>query len=773
VKTPFLFLLISLNFLSTNSTEAAKLTDITLQLKWKHQFQFAGYYAAKEQGYYEDAGLNVFLREPKEGENAVDMVLSGVAQFGVAGPDLILHRGLGEPVVALGVLFQHSPLALMADTGAGIDNLHDLVGKRVSLENHAAELLAMFQSEGLDPSSQFILTKHNYDPQELLDGNVDALSVYTTDEPFQLKQSGREFRVFSPRASGIDFYGDTLFTVESVIEQSPKLVSAFHKASFAGWHYALEHPEEIIELILSKYSERHSREHLEFEARKTAELVSSAMIELGYMHAGRWQHITDTYRSVGMLEAEPDIAAFMYKEQQETPTSLYIAVGSVTMILLIVSWIALAFFRLNRLLAGKIAEGTLLEDQLRELNNDLEHRVSERTNELTAVNQALIVAKEGAEQANQSKSNFLAKMSHEIRTPMNGVLGVSTLLQDTKLDDIQQHYIRTIQSSGNVLISVINDILDYSKLEAGEMLIEKQAINFHEYIDEIATPFRLTADKSIEFLVDVDPNLPLYLMADELRLHQVIANLLNNAFKFTQHGKITLMASALRYNELEATVRIEVIDTGVGIAPEEIDHLFMPFRQADQSTTRKYGGTGLGLTICHMLVENMGGNIFVESKLDEGSRFFFDLSLDCGTKPKQSEEEIDRSKLDHLRVLVAEDNPTNRMVIEGMLDKLGIKPVIVENGELALDIICNEAPFDVILMDCEMPELDGYETAMSIRQWEQSRRLRATKIYAITAHVLSEQLERCHAAGMDGRLTKPIDYKQLYRLLHEVNKTYI
>ncbi len=358
-------LIFIINSLYTNQSTAEELKEVRLQLKWRHQFQFAGYYAAIEKGFYHDVGLRVLLSEPSIDENPIETVTSGAADFGIAGADLIMHREDGATIVALGVLYQHSPTALIVKNS--INTLHDLLGKRVALESSSAELLAMFQNENIDVHTQLELVPHIYSVDELLSGDIDALSIYTTDEPYLLQQAGVEYHIFSPRAAGIDFYGDTLFTMANTIKKSPKIVADFRQASLKGWQYALSHQDEIVDLILSKYSQRHSREHLFFEAEKMTALIRPDLLEIGYMHKGRWQHMIDTFRSVGMLDRKIDLDKFIYSLKSRDLTKLYTFMIIITVALLIVTVVALLIFRLNSKLKLQIEKKILLEQELRNL----------------------------------------------------------------------------------------------------------------------------------------------------------------------------------------------------------------------------------------------------------------------------------------------------------------------------------------------------------------------------------------------------------------------
>jgi two-component system, sensor histidine kinase and response regulator len=438
-------------------------------------------------------------------------------------------------------------------------------------------------------------------------------------------------------------------------------------------------------------------------------------------------------------------------------------------------------------LAIAMTEKWKLYQQTRLHLGDLERVVQERTralkvanNELTSANLLLVAGTEKAQRmadtalaANDAKSGFLANMSHEIRTPMNGVIGMIDLLLGTSLTNGQRQFAQTIQSSAYSLLLIINDILDFSKIEAGKMTFEKIDFDLFEVIKNTIDLMATAAHgKGLNLRHQIKENTATNLVGDPTRLRQVLLNLLNNAIKFSEKGEVFLEIVQVSEIFQEVELSFQVHDTGIGMSEEAQAKLFRSFTQADTSTTRKYGGTGLGLAICRKLVELMGGSIQATSVLGKGSVFSFNLQFTkqraavsngvalAVSEPYDTESPTFRAKLNGARILLAEDGKTNQLVAVQVLQKLGYAADIALNGLEAVEA-WQQNSYDIILMDCHMPEMDGYAATRKIRQIEAEGNLRPTKIIAMTASAMLGDRELCIAAGMDDYTTKPVNQHAL------------
>ena len=604
-----------------NVAANAQTTDVSIQLNWMFQFEFAGPIAAKEKGFYRDAGIEVEFREGGPAIDPVTPVAEGDADFGISGSSLVVDRFLDKPVVALASLMQHSAVGLLARKSAGINSVNDLVGKKLAITfDTAVELDAYLKSQGI-VAGDYQRIEHFVPLEDLDKGEADAIAVYTSNELYHIQSRADDYMLFSPRSSGIDLFGNILFTNELMIEKHPQVVKAFRDATIRGWDYALKNQQDVARIIFEKYnSQNKTLSHLLFEARKLNELTRPDIVEPGHMYPGRWQHVVDIYREMGKITGDVDLGDFIYDPDPPDPqvdlSRFYIILGLTLLVLMAVIGVAIKFRNMNIALLAAEAE-------LRTHQQSLEEQVRIRTQELAD-------AKNEAVSANEAKSQFLANMSHELRTPMHAIASFTSLSLKRVEDDKVRKYLENIKVSSNRLTGLLNALLDLSKMEAGKIELDVRKADLTEIASLCCTEVEsLCLEKSlkIELLSQEDCKGEF----DPTLISQVIINLLSNAIKFSPPGGTIILKvdKVPQVEEFNGTLELSVADQGEGIPAEELGKIFEKFEQSSTTFT-KAGGTGLGLAISREIIHYHDGLIWAESPVrgtDHGSEIHFIIPL--------------------------------------------------------------------------------------------------------------------------------------------------
>lgn len=421
------------------------------------------------------------------------------------------------------------------------------------------------------------------------------------------------------------------------------------------------------------------------------------------------------------------------------------------------------------------------EQALSEANSQLEIRVEERTTELKHKNEKLFEANALAEQSTKAKEQFLATMSHEIRTPLNAILGFQKLLKDTALDEEQKDYVESIDFAGKNLLVIINDVLDLSKIEAGKFDFNLDALNVKQALSSVKELIEFNAkEKNIELVLNHDEEIPETVIGDAARFNQILLNLVGNAVKFTEKGTVTISSKLISNKADLVLCEFTIKDTGIGIPKDKLGLIFERFIQATPDTTRKYGGTGLGLTIVKQLLNLQGGKISVESEEGKGSAFTFYLPFTKATGQAKRSGNTEKRKTDaasgkptpgiKINILVAEDTPLNQKLLKKIVQKWGYDMDVASNGREAITLL-EKKDYDIILMDIQMPEMDGY-TASKLIRGLQNERKKNIPIIALTAHASNQEAQKCLGLGMNAYISKPFDSNVLLNTIFQlINKT--
>lgn len=728
---------------------------VILQLKWFHQFQFAGFYAAKEQGFYQDAGFDVTIRERDIKSSAIQDVLDGKADFGVADSSIVVQRLNNQPLVIASTIFQTSPLIFISKKDANITSPYDLKGKKVMFQRSVddASLQALMELFGLSVDD-YNFTPHSFDDWAILDGDVDVMSAYRSDQPFKYEKRNIEINIIDPASYGIDFYGDLLFTTEDRAKNDPESVARFVEATRKGWQYALNNQEEIVKLILTNYDQSASSDVLLQEARVTESLVKADLAPIGTIIPARFNRIAQTYIDLNLAPATGSLDGLFIEEYIDQP---YMIDNNVLYGLVLLTLISLGYMGVQARFNSRLKK--IVQQQTRALEAK-NQKLIEHNELLSKQKQEVESAKLAAEEANHSKTMFLANMSHEIRTPMNGVLGTLQILQQMPQNAEAGDLLNKALFSSKTLLTIINDILDFSKIEAGKLEIESRPFSLANITDSIMLLLEPEAKhKGISLNLKRGYSYHNGWRGDAVRVKQILLNISSNAVKFTEKGEVTIEVNQHSSGALQFIVQ----DTGIGMSKVAIDKLFNRFEQADNSTTRKFGGTGLGMAITQSLIDIMNGKISVRSELDRGTEVTVELPLEQldVVENDNKPEQIKAPDLAGKVILLAEDNRINQTIFCSMMKPTNAEIVVAVNGQEAVNKT-GKQKFDLVFMDIQMPIMDGVKACKIINDLYPG-----VPIVALTANVFEKEKNYYLENGFREHLGKPIDINEIYRSCSE------
>lgn len=706
--------------------------QVTLYLKWKHQYQFAGYYAAVKNGYFKDQGLEVTLVERDPKWDVISKVDGKVGSYGVSDSSVVLHYLLGKDVLIVNSIFQYSPLVLATLKSSGIKTPLDLKNKNVMYQKDIddATFKLMFYNSGIK-ENEFKTINHSFNNNDLINGKVDAISIYDTNQPYFFKELGIPINIIKPENYGVDLYGDILITSKQEADAYPERVKKMREAVLKGWKYALENPIEISKYISDTYSKKY--ENIVFESEQTKKYIRPDQIPLGTTSLPRLYRIADLYlqHQKKDLNAHQTLDRVLFDRYQLTKQ--FFSRSSIRKIYI---YSSLGIFLLLVLVL---------------FNYKLKKEVKKKEDEL--------------KKHHEEKELFFSNMTHELRTPLNAIMGSLSLIENEQNEKQLIDYYKVIKNSSRNLLSIVDDILDLTKLDKGKMTLSLEEVDFQTLLKNAYQFHELEAkNKGLDFTIQSNIDEKIFVKIDPIRFSQVINNLLSNANKFTSTGSISIN---VHFEQIENKAKFEMTikDTGKGISSEKINSIFEPFKQEDEKVFNKYGGTGLGLMICKQILELMNGGIYVkESQLDRGSTFVMNFECELITEPGIVKEQISNNFdfLKNTKVLVVEDNTVNGLLVKKILEKYEILVDLAENGEVALDKI-GKNEYDLVFMDKVMPLLDGIQTTKKLRE-HQDARINSIYVVGFSANWKNGKDPECMENGLNASLSKPIIIENLERV---------
>ncbi|MBL7646237.1 MAG: ABC transporter substrate-binding protein [Candidatus Hydrogenedentes bacterium] len=734
---------------------------VRLQLKWSHQFQFAGFYAAVEKGFYRESGLEVELEEGQSGTDFIERVVSGAADFGVELPDLLLRRNAGAPVVVLAAIYQHSPYVVASLEGTPIASPHDLVGRSVMLRPSSnAEILAMLLNEGV-PLEQVRFVDHAFTAAALASGEVDAISMYSSTIMHEKALEGKHLNLLHPLNYGVDFYGDCLFTSERMLEEYPDRVRAFREASLRGWEYAMEHPREMAELIHNRYAPGKSVENLMAESQQMMPLLLHKFVEPGHMNPGRWRHIADTFAEVGLLPPNVSLEGFIYNPDAAPDTAWLrgVAVSSFAA-LVILALVAVVLLLFNRRLDGAVRVRTReLEQANRALESEMKGHAHAEAERLSLEHQVWHAQKL------ESLGVLAGGIAHDFNNLLTVILGSADMALQVLGDDAQARpLVSEIRDASNRAADLTRQMLAYS----GRGHFEIREVNLNQLVGEIGRLLASSFPKNAQIDIDLAAELPL-IRGDSAQIQQIVMNLITNAAESIpaeREGtvRLTTRLVACSKEDLRKSclpespppgeyVCIEVVDTGNGMSPEAQERLFEPF------STTKASGRGLGMAATLGIVRGHRGAIMVESALGTGTTIR--VLLPSAAKSANDLDPRPVSGADGWRgrgtVLLVDDEEAVRSLAARMLERIGFDVLVAGDGVEGVALFRERSEeIRCVLLDFSMPRMDGVQASLELQRVRED-----IPIIVCSGFNRHEMEERFAGRAIAAFLHKPFRYEQI------------
>ena len=690
-----------------NTEGNPNLQKVVLQLKWKHQFQFAGYYAALEKGFYAQVGLDVEIREAEPVKSFINEVTSGNANFGIANVELIGHYIKGDPVVILASIFQHSPAIFIVKESSDIFNPHDLIGKSIMLETdeRGFELLSMLYSEGVK-SGQVKIVDHTHSINDFLTNKIDALSAYITNEPFFLESYGIPYRIISPKTYGVDFYSDCLFTTRDEVRKNPERVRNFVEASLRGWEYALNNKEEMAALIISKYSHTKSYQQLIYEANAIHKLINPELVEIGHTNRGRWESMANFLYQYGFIQKPEKIDGFFYSAEVDYRYNWkkIFRIGFI-IIFFISLFILISYLRAKKLIDKRTKDFQLLVKKLEEQNSHI-----------SSINDELIKARETAEESLKDKSTFFAGLISELKSPVDLMLQASNKLKSEKLKSEEKVLLHnTIEEAARILNNFTKDIVSVFSIDTSKEKISYYEVNPQYFLKEFKEicPYRTGCEPNQVLIDDVDPKLSINILIDQEKIFRILEILVSNSLKHTKGVSIELGVGQLDVDTLTFWVK----DSGIGLYPKQVEQFNLFFSDPNKSFIK---GVGYGLTLVKALTNLLEGSVWVTSNGSKGTTFFFKIpyfTLDSlnynfnsisslGIKMTEEKAQTIKTK----NILIFDHHPNNYLLTRTMLEGLGCRLFFCDTIEKTLSLCIGYKELNLVIISVSVisnPELDA------------------------------------------------------------------